>query len=163
MIPMSPPFPSSADLVAVLNSDADLQKKAFACQQLAIVGEPDAVPALASLLGDDKLADYARSALEMIAAPAAGDALRQALAKPRRPPPGRSDRFVRCAPRLAAVPELCRLAAGPADDAAAEALAALGKLATPEALDCFRAALQNPADGRRLAAAHAALAAADVC
>ena len=79
---MSPPFPPSADLVAVLDSDADLQKKAFACQQLAVVGEPAAVPALARLLADDKLADYARSALEMIAAPAAGAALRQALHSP---------------------------------------------------------------------------------
>ena len=134
---MSPPFPSSADLVAVLNSDADLQKKAFACQQLAVVGEPAAVPALARLLDDDKLADYARSALEMIAAPAAGDALRQALAKldGRRLAGAIDSLGVRR--ELAAVPELCRLASGAVADAAAEALAALGKIATPEALDCL--------------------------
>ena len=159
---MSPPFPSSTDLVALLNSDAELQKKAFACQQLAVVGEPDAVPALAGLLADEKLADYARSALEMIAAPAAGDALRQALAKlDGRRLAGVIDSLgVRR--ELAAVPELCRLAAGAADDAAVEALAALGKIVSPEAVDCLRAALQSPADGRRLAAGHAALAAADV-
>ena len=158
---MSPPFPSSAELVAILNSAADLRKKSFACQQLAVVGEPDAVPALAKLLADDKLADYARSALEMIASPTAGDALRQALAKldGRRLAGALDSLGVRH--ELAAVPELCRLAAGTAADAAAEAFTALGKIATPEALDCLRAALQNPDDGRRLAAGHAALAATD--
>ena len=37
------------------------------------------MPALAALLGDEKLADYARSALEIIADPAAGDALKKSL------------------------------------------------------------------------------------
>jgi len=159
---VSAPFPTSAELVAVLNSAADLQTKAVACQQLAVVGEPAAVPALASLLADDQLADYARSALELIAVPAAGAALRQALAKlaDRRLAGAIDSLGVRR--ELAAVPELCRLAAGAAAAAAAEALAALGKLATPEAMDCLRAMLQSPDDGRRLAAGHAALAAADV-
>ena len=158
---MTPSFPPSADLVAVLTSDTDPQKKAFACQQLAVVGEPEAVPALAGLLEDEQLADYARCALELIAAPVPGAALRQALAKLNgRRLAGVIDSLgVRR--ELAAVPELCRLADGPADDAATEALAALGKIASPEALACVRATLQSPADGRRLAAGHAALAAAD--
>ena len=98
----------------------------------------------------------------MIAAPAAGAALRQALPSldGRRLAGALDSLGVRR--EVVAVPELCRLAAGPADDAAVDALAALGKLATPEALDCLRAALQNPDGGRRLAAGHAALAAADV-
>ena len=159
---MSPPFPSSADLVAILNSDADLHTKAYACQQLAVVGKPDAVPALVIMLDDNKLADYARSALEMIAAPDAGDALRQALAKldGRRLAGALDSLGVRH--ELTAVPELCRLVSGSPAEAAGEALAALGKLATPEALDCLRATLQSPDDARRLAAGHAALAAADV-
>ncbi|MCX6879796.1 MAG: DUF1080 domain-containing protein [Verrucomicrobia bacterium] len=158
---MPTPFPSSADLIAVLDSDADLQKKAFACQQLAVAGDPESVPALAKLLADDQLADYARSALEWIAAPAAGAALCQALVKlDGRRLAGVIDSLgVRR--ELTAVPELCRLAAGAEDDAAAEALAALGKIANPEALAGVRAALQSPVDGRRLAAGHAALAAAD--
>ena len=158
---MPTPFPSSAELVAVLNSDAGLLQKALACQQLAVVGEPASVPALAKLLADDKLADYARSALELIPAPAAGTALRDALANPdgHRLTGVLDSLGVRR--ELASAPELCRLAAGPAGDVAAEALAALGKLASPEALECLRAALQSPADGRRLAAGHAALAAAD--
>jgi hypothetical protein len=160
---MSPPFPSSAELVAVLTSpDADLQKKAYACQQLAVVGEPGAVPALAKLLADEKLADYARSALEWISAPAAGAALIDALSKlSGRRLAGVIDSLgVRR--ELAAVPGLCRLAAGTADDAAAEAFSALGKIANPAAVDCMLTALKNPADARRLAAGHAALAAAGV-
>ena len=158
---MPSPFPSSADLVTILTSDADPQKKAFACQQLAVVGAPEAVPALAGLLADEQLADYARCALELLAAPAAGIALQQAMAQLNgRRLTGVIDSLgVRR--ELAAVPELCRLATGPADDVAAEVLSALGKMANPEALACLRAAMQSPADGRRLAAGHAALVAAD--
>ena len=55
--------------------------KAKACQRLAIVGNVGAVPALAALLADPKLAHYARFALEPIPAPAVDRALRQALGK----------------------------------------------------------------------------------
>lgn len=159
---MPTPFPPSADLVAVLNSDADTLKKALACQQLAVVGEPECVPALAKLLADDKLADYARCALELIPAPAAGIALQTGLANPdgHRLTGVLDSLGVRR--ELASVPELCRLAAGPDALVAAEALAALGKIASPEALVCLLAALKDPADARRLAAGHAALAAADI-
>ena len=75
------PLPSPAELIAALTTGSDPHAKALACQQLAIVGGPEAVPALAALLADQHLSDYARSALESIADPAAGVALRDALAK----------------------------------------------------------------------------------
>ena len=65
--------------LAVLASEAGVHEKARACQQLAVVGGPAAVPALASLLDHEPLADYARSGLEAIQDPAAGEALRKAL------------------------------------------------------------------------------------
>ena len=68
-------------LIAVLRSNAATFDKARACQQLAVVGGKQAVPALADLLGDEKLAAYARSGLESIADPAAADALRAALGR----------------------------------------------------------------------------------
>lgn len=76
---MNPESSSAADLVALLASDATVELKARACQQLALNGDDSAVPALAGLLGDARLGDYARCALEQIPSPAAAEALRRAL------------------------------------------------------------------------------------
>ena len=54
--------------------------KAFACRQLALIGDDAAVPALAALLADEELSHMARYALERIPGKAAGDALREAVA-----------------------------------------------------------------------------------
>jgi hypothetical protein len=70
-----------ATALAVLASDAGLHEKARACQELAVFGGPADVPALAALLDQEHLADYARSGLEAIQDPAAGKALRKALRK----------------------------------------------------------------------------------
>jgi len=76
---MTPEQLSAPVLVALLGSAAGVQEKARACQQLAHLGAADAVPALAALLGDEQLSDYARSALESIPSPVAGAALLTAL------------------------------------------------------------------------------------
>ena len=68
-------------LIAVLDSGAPPQDKAMACKQLAIYGTKDAVPALAAVLSDEKLASWARIALEAIPDSAADDALRDAMGK----------------------------------------------------------------------------------
>ena len=59
------------ELINVLNSDAELFEKAKACQDLAVVGTARAVPALAAQLENEKLAHYARFALEPIPDPSA--------------------------------------------------------------------------------------------
>jgi hypothetical protein len=59
-----------AQLIAVLQSDAGQKEKADACRELAHVGARRAVPALAALLGDEKLSHMARYALEPIPDPA---------------------------------------------------------------------------------------------
>ena len=69
----------TAELVAVLTSDAPVFDKAKACQRLSIIGDESAVPALARLLGDEKLSNYARCALEGIPGHAPEAALRGAL------------------------------------------------------------------------------------
>lgn len=69
----------AARLIAVLKSDASVFDKAKACQRLAVVGEKEAVPALAALLADEQLSNYARYGLEAIPDPAADDALREAM------------------------------------------------------------------------------------
>jgi len=67
--------------ISVLQSDAPPQNKAMACKQLAIYGTKAAVPALAALLSDKRLASWARIGLEAIPDPAADEALRQAMGK----------------------------------------------------------------------------------
>lgn len=155
------PLPSPAELIAVLTAGSDPHAKALACQQLAIVGGPDAIPTLAGLLADEKLSDYARSALESIPAPVAGAALRDSLAElSGRRLAGVIDSLgVRR--EIAAVPDLQTLAADLVRGSVDEALAALGKIATPAALDTLRSTLNAPATSHRIAAAHATLAAAD--
>ena len=67
-----------AELIAVLRSDAPAAEKAITCKKLAIHGSKEAVPELARLLTDERLASWARIALEAIPGPEADDALRKA-------------------------------------------------------------------------------------
>jgi HEAT repeat protein len=75
-----PPQPEAA-LLEIVRSDAPLDRKAEACRQLGQVGTARAVPVLASLLADEKLAHWARIALEQIPDPSIPEALRAALPK----------------------------------------------------------------------------------
>ncbi len=68
-------------LAGVLKSAAPRGAKDCACRQLSIIGTADEVPALAELLTDENLSHMARYALERIPGPAAGEAIRQVLAK----------------------------------------------------------------------------------
>ena len=69
------------ELIRVLQSGAAPENKAIACKELAVCGTRDAVPALAALLSDPRLASWARIALEAIPGPAADAALRRATGK----------------------------------------------------------------------------------
>ena len=69
-------------LLAVLKApETTKDAKRSICRWLAVVGSADCVPALAPLLTDDDLSHPARMALEPMASPAAGAALRDALPK----------------------------------------------------------------------------------
>jgi HEAT repeat protein len=68
------------ELIAVLRSDAPESDKAVACKGLAVHGSADAVPDLAKLLGNERLASWARIPLEAIPDPACDAALRAAAA-----------------------------------------------------------------------------------
>ena len=71
-----------AELVATLKSaDTPDAEKAITCKRLAVYGDKEAVPALAPLLEDARLASWARIALEVIPGPEADAALREALGK----------------------------------------------------------------------------------
>lgn len=79
LVAQEAPAEREAKLIAVLNSNADGQQKTDACLELGRVGSTGAVPALAALLTDEKLAHAARYGLERIGGPAADEALRAAL------------------------------------------------------------------------------------
>ncbi len=145
--------------LAVLASDTE--QKARACQVLAVVGGPDAVPALAELLGDNQLASYARTALEVIEDPSAGESLRAALPKLE----GRLLAGVVTSIGVrgdeAALPALQALATDSKSGVAESALTALARIGSEDALATVVQTLQGGSEALRVAAAHATLAAAE--
>src|SRR5258706_7645289 len=75
------PAEKQRQLIAILKSDAKPAEKAVACKRLAVYGTKDAVPALAPLLADERLASWARIALEAIPGSAPDAALLTAAGK----------------------------------------------------------------------------------
>lgn len=153
--------PREQAALTVLSSSGDVHEKARACQELGVVAGPASVAALAALLDDEHLSDYARSGLEGIRDPSAGIALRTALPKLQ----GR--RLVGVVNSLgmrrekAAVAELSALARDPSRGAAPQAVAALGAIGNVDAAQTLQQLLANGPADLRMAAAHAALVAAD--
>lgn len=148
---------SESAALAVLASDAGLNEKARACQELGDFGGPKSVAPLAALLNKEHLADYARSGLEGIKDPSAGAALRKAL-------PSLEGRYLAGVVNslgvrrdTAAVPELQKLALDPKRGVAEEAIASLGMIATRDATKTLQKVLSaGPAD-LKVPAAHAAI------
>jgi HEAT repeat protein len=121
-----------AKLAAILKDpNGSVYAKAKACQRLAVVGDRAAVPALAALLANEQLSHYARTALEPMPGPEAGDALRAALGKAK----GRllvgviNSLGVRRDAK--AIPALGSLLHGPDAEVAAAATAALARIRRP--------------------------------
>lgn len=150
-----------ARLIDTLRGGGSWAEKDAACRRLQVIGTRTCVPALASLLADEKLSHIARCALEPMPYPEAGRALREALGKTS----GKA--LVGVITSLGfrrdeqAVPQLARLLAGRDAEVAGAAAAALGRAGTPEAaraLKTFRAG----ASGALLSvAAEASLTAAE--
>lgn len=128
-------------LVNVLNSDASTYDKAMACRRLAAIGDAKSVPAIAKYLGDEKLATYARSALENIPADAADQALEAALKSVK------GDQLVGVINSLAkrrdkgATTELAKLLANDNPKVAIAAAHALGAIGTSDAAAALKQSL----------------------
>ncbi len=131
-----------AQLIAVLQSSATQFEKATACRELAHVGTGKAVPALAALLGDEKLSHMARYALEPIPDPAVDAALRDALSKVTGRPLLGVIGSLGVRRDATAVDALGKLLAADADTAQAAARA-LGNIGTPEAAKAIGDALDG--------------------
>jgi HEAT repeat protein len=153
--------PKAAEHLAVLASDAGLQEKARACQELGNYGGPESVPALAALLNHEYLADYARSGLEGIQDPSAGKVLREALGQLNGRNLAGAVNSLGVRREVAAVPDLHKLALDSKRGVAPEALAALGMIGTPEVAKTLQTVLANGPADLRVPAAHAALTAAE--
>lgn len=151
---------TEAAALAVLASDAGMQAKARACQELGDVGGTASVAPLAALLDQEHLADYARSGLEGIKDPAAGKALRQALGKLNGRYLAGAVNSLGVRREIAAVPDLQKLALDPKRGVAEEALASLGMIGTAETAKTLTKVLTDGPADLRIPAAHASLIAA---
>jgi HEAT repeat protein len=132
-----------------------------ACRALGLIGGPDSVPILAALALGPETTDAARYALERIPGPEADGALVAALDKAQ----GDVRRGVvfslGARKPAAAVPALARLAAGKDAALAADAVKAMGKIGSPEAVKALTAAMGKAAPALKSEIASALLLAAE--
>ena len=128
------PSQTPALLATLRNPEASVEKKALACQQLAIVDSPEAVPVLVGFLAHPQLAAQARQALENLPGREVTQALIEAL--PTLPTSFRAGVVNTLGVRRdpLAVPSLIEEIRRPDSGSAAESLLALGRIATPEAV-----------------------------
>jgi HEAT repeat protein len=140
---------------------AAIFRKSIACKRLAVIGTKEAVPALAALLGDDRASDYARSALEAIPDPAAGEALVAALPRLKGLQAIGAINSIGRRREPAAVESLGKLIQkGDADMAGAAALA-LGEISGPKAAQALERELRGAKGRLRADVARGALLCAD--
>jgi HEAT repeat protein len=132
-----------AQLIVVLKSDAAQKEKADACRQLARVATKQSVPALAALLGDEKLSHMARYALETIPDPSVDDALRDALGKLKGRPLMGVIGSLGVRRDAKAVDAIAKLLADPDAELAQAAARALGQIGTIEAAKALRRELHH--------------------
>jgi HEAT repeat protein len=156
-----PGNPAAEARLAVLASDAGLQEKAQACHELAVVGGPESVPALANLLDHEHLADYARSGLEAIAHPSAAEALRASLRTLQGRNLAGAINSLGVRRDTASVPELTRLTLDPNPQVAEAAINSLGMIGTAGATQTLLKMVQSGPERLRVPATHAALVAAE--
>jgi hypothetical protein len=146
--------------VEILAADTSRAAKDYACRSLVPLGTAAAVPALAALLPSPDHSHMARWALERIAAPAAGKALRDALATLR------GDLAIGMMASLAArgdaasVPALVEHLQADGPEAVAAAVA-LGRIGTPAAAAALADADAFAGGARATAVADARLACAE--
>jgi HEAT repeat protein len=138
-----------AQWIAVIQSNESVEKKSEACRELAHLGTKKAVPALAALLGDEKLSHMARYALEPIADPSVDAALREALGTLKGRPRLGAMGSLGVRRDAKAVEALAKLLADADAETAQSAARALGKIGTADAAKALQAALANaPAANR---------------
>lgn len=161
VLPAAEPSARESELLAVISGDGEEADKALACKDLAIYGSAASVDALGRLLTNERLASWARIALEAIPGPEADATLRRAL------PVVDGRTLLGVINTLgvrgdgAAVPLLLTRLSGESDDVAAAAAAALGRIGGAAAVAGLRAQLGSMNDARRDVAAEALVVAGE--
>jgi HEAT repeat protein len=126
-------------LAAMLTPAYSSLARSFVCRQLALIGTPASVPALAPLVLDEELSVHARNALERMPGPESAKALRDALGQAK----GRTRigviNSVAARRDAASTPVLIKIL-GEDPESAAAAAKALGEIGTSEAAKALAAA-----------------------
>ena len=145
-------------LIAIIDSDRPFTERCTACDRLKRIGTARSVGALARLLTDEHLSDWARTALESMPCSEAGAALREAIAKTA----GRTKAGIIDSLGLRrdteAVGALVPLLHADGADVAAAAAMALGHIGTAKAEAALAGALGGAKGDVRLAVCDALLA-----
>jgi HEAT repeat protein len=136
-------------------------RKGLACKRLAVVGTKEAVPAIAALLGDERISDYAREALECMPDPACDDALRAALPKLKGLTLIGAINSIRRRRDAKALDPLTKLIYGSDLGVASAAAEAVGEISGPVAAKTLQRALTATKGPVRASAATGALLCAD--
>ncbi|NLV42462.1 MAG: hypothetical protein GXY15_14715 [Candidatus Hydrogenedentes bacterium] len=153
---------SEEALIAALSGDAPFMEKQAACRALRQTGTPASVPALAALLADPQLSNLARYALEPMPFPEAGAALRGALGTTSGALQAGVATSLAVRRDAEAVAPLAALMAGADPAVAGAATAALGRIATKDALQALQDAAKGAAPEQRAALGEALLCLADI-
>ncbi len=138
--------PELTQAAAVLASPAGREEKVNACRRLAALGGQESIAPLAALLADQELSHAARMGLEAIPDPAAGEALRTALPGLTGGPLIGVIHSLAARRETRAVPDLGRYLTDGDPQVAAAACAALGSIASPDALEILEQALPQLAE-----------------
>jgi HEAT repeat protein len=149
-------------MTSFLASDASLASKQFICRQLGLIGTDYSVPVLAAMLLDSVTAEMGRYALERIPGQTVNDALRDALP--------RVDRNIKLGiiatlglrRDSASVKTLAQFLEDTELDLAAAACAALGEIATDEAIQILKDASGKHSIKLQDAIHHALLSGANI-
>jgi HEAT repeat protein len=152
----------SAQLVAILKDPSATEfRKMKACQRLAVAGTADAIPVLAAMLSDPKLAHYARTGLIPIPDPAVDDALRAAAGKLKgRLLVGVVNSIGQRAD-VKAVPMLTRMLYGADAEAGCAAAASLARIGGPSSVKALQEAANKGKGAVKTAALECLLVAAE--
>jgi HEAT repeat protein len=152
---------TEAELLELLQSDAEIFDKAKACQRLAIIGTSKSVPVLAGLLADEKLSHYARFGLESNPSADVDEAFREALGELAGAPLIGVINSIGVRRDARAVGAVIKASSSDDRAVAAAAISALGAIASPESVAALLDTLGNN-DSMRVTTADASLTAADL-
>ncbi|GMV90469.1 MAG: hypothetical protein AMXMBFR82_02470 [Candidatus Hydrogenedentota bacterium] len=147
------------ELIAIVQGDGDWMAKQQACRELRHIGTQNSVPALATLLGDEKLSHMARYAMEDMDFPEVDAALREALKTTSGMP--KMGVVISLGERrdAEAVPQLVELLSDSDENIAAASAGALGRIATKEAVDALLAVNSERSAAKQRAVVEGLLAA----